>query len=177
MSATTDPAKVKTLRDWVKRWPSNINLGFDSETREPTIYARTAPYTTVVGTIPWKREGDTMTILAQPGQFSEQAVAAARKRYDDFHDAVRLAEGAVDEELRTTEAELLAAWRAYREAGPAERPALRRAILTAERTLREQEAQRAPAARKLRAFGPAVGVGMYVEPLPLDRRALALEDI
>lgn len=173
---TTNPANVKTLHDWVERWPRNVNLGFDSETREPTIYARAPPHTTVVGTIPWKREGDTMTILAQPGQFSEQAVGVARKRYDDFHGAARLAEGAVDEELRTTEGELLAAWRAYHAADPASRPTLRRAILTAERELREQEARRAPA-RKPRDFGSAIGKGIYVEPLPLDRRAIALTDI
>ena len=87
MSRPVDPERVKTLSDWVTRWPKVTNLGFDSETREPTIYSNVDPYTTVVGTIPWKREGDTMTIMTQPGRFSEQAVTAARKRYNEYHEA------------------------------------------------------------------------------------------
>ncbi len=148
-----------------------MNLGFDSETREPTIYAREAPYTSVVGTIPWKREADTMTILTQPSHFSEQAIAAAQKRYDDFRNAEKLTEAALESEIRTTEADLISAWRSYHAADPADRPALRRPILTAERTMREKEAQRAP----LREYRPfREGVGIYVEPLPLDRRAISL---
>ncbi len=174
MSRPVDPERVKTLSEWVSRWPKVTNLGFDSETREPTIYSRDAPYTSVVGTIPWKREGDTMTILSQSDRFSEQAVTAARKRYDEFHEAEAATRTGADGDLRAAEADLLAAWREFHAAAPADRPSLRRPILTAERNLREKEAQTAPA-REVREF--SIGVAVYVEPLPLDRRALAIAEV
>ena len=174
MSRPVDPDRVKTLSEWVSRWPTVTNLGFDSETREPTIYSRDAPYTTVVGTIPWKREGDTMTIMTQPGRFSEQAVTAARKRYNEYHEAEAIKRTDAASGLLAAEADVLAAWRAYRAAEPVYRPSLRRPILTAERNLREREAELAPK-RELRIL--STGIGVYVEPLPLDRRALVVAEV
>lgn len=183
MGTTVDPERVKTLSDWVSRWPKAANLGFDEETREATIYAREKPHTAVVGAIPWKREGDVMTILSEPLRFSEQAVTAAKARYDEYHDEEEARRAAVENELRTAEADLLAAWRTYHAASPADRPSLRRDVLTAERTIRKKEAE-----LSLRIKGDQIvsmrerrrydqGTGYYVEPLPLDKRALPLTAI
>lgn len=174
MSRPVDPERVKTLSEWVSRWPKVTNLGFDAQTREPTIYAREPPYTAVVGTIPWKREGDTMTIMTQPGRFSEQAVTAARKRYNEYYEAEAAKRTDAASGLLAAEADVLAAWRAFHAAAPADRPSLRRSILTAERILRERETELAPA-REVRMF--PMGVGVYVEPLPLNRRALAIAEV
>lgn len=115
-----------------------------------------------------------MTILTRPGRFSEQAVTAARRRYNEYYEAEAAKRTDAASGLLAAEADVLAAWREYRAAEPADRPSLRRNILTAERVLREREAQMAPV-RELREF--STGISVYVEPLPLDRRALAVADV
>jgi hypothetical protein len=71
------PADIKTLKNWVDRWPKAGNLLFDEATREPTINASDG---TKVGSIPWKREGDIITVLTQPTKFTQNIVELAKKR-------------------------------------------------------------------------------------------------
>lgn len=172
---TVAPEKIKTLRDWIRRWPKAANLGFDEETREPTIYSADAARTKV-SSIPWRREGDMGTILAQPERFAGGAVDAARKRYARYQERQVKIGQAADSQIRVHEAALLEAWRAYNAAPPASRSLLRRDIAVAERQLRETEeavAAAQKAGRVVVAYGPIVGA--YTPTIPLDRRGISLE--
>jgi hypothetical protein len=168
------PELVKTLRDWSARWPKAQNLGFDPETREPTVYSQGAERTKV-SSIPWKREGDTMTILAQPTRFSPAAVDAATKRYGRIREQRAQMSTAGAEQLRVAEAALLDAWRTYNAAPPATRGPLRRDILTAERAVVEME--EALAAQLYKGRCPMLRDeyrGTYVPPMPENRRGIPL---
>ncbi len=171
MSRTVKPETIKTLSDWVKRWPKATNLGFDAETREATVYSQD-PARTRVGSFPWVREGDVMTILCQPSQFGEQAVAAARSRYERIRAEREQELTALAEQLREQEQTLLTAWRNYHAASPADRPALMRDCLTAERMLREIEAAMAPPNRAL--VLEKSGASVYVPPMDPARRPISL---
>lgn len=165
---TAKPDTVKTLADWVARWPKASNLGFDPETREATIYS--VADRTKVSSIPWKREADTLTVLAQPGRFPAQTVAAATTRYSNFRDKQNQVRAAGETQLNLAEAALLDAWRTYNAASESDRGTYRRDILTAERTLREIEATLANKGRKLLThhFNKA-----YVPPMPISQRGIA----
>ena len=171
------PDDVKTLKDWVSRWPKAGNLGFDPDTREATIYTQTKERTKV-SSIPWKREADTLTVLAQPTRFSAQAVAAATSRYGKIHEQRENLRIAGEEQLRIAEMNLLDAWRAYN-ATPADiRAPLRRDILSAEGTLRELEESLANKGRSVITVfddkGKDMMKGIYITPMPLGRRGISL---
>lgn len=172
---TVAPEKIKTLRDWIRRWPKSANLGFDEETREPTIYSADASRTKV-SSIPWRREGDMGTILAQPERFTGGAVDAARKRYARYQERQEKIADAADTQIRVHEAALLEAWRSYYAAPPATRGLLRRDIIVAERQYRETEEAAAvaqKAGRTVVTYGSVVGA--YIPAIPLDRRGISLE--
>jgi hypothetical protein len=166
------PEIVKTLGDWSARWSRYGNVGFDPETREPAVFAMGVERKQV-SKIPWKREGDTLTILSQPSRFSAQAVTAATQRYGRIRDereaVIMEAEGGI----QLAEATLMEAWRVYRAADPASRSTFRRDILTAERALRELELDAAPAGRVVRTFTGSI-VGVYNPPMPVDRRGIPM---
>jgi hypothetical protein len=161
------PTDVKTLEDWVKRWPKAGNLEFDKDTREPTIY--TKDRTAKTGSIPWKREADIITVLSKPASFSEVTVAAARKRIAGFKDTTQQLAASGAQQLRVLEAGLLDAWRSYRSAPS--RP-LMQEVLAAERALKDLENQFANKDRV------SITVGDYlssiVPEVPLRQRGLAL---
>ena len=133
---TVKPTDIKTLEDWVKRWPKAGNLEFDKDTREPTIY--TKDRTAKTGSIPWKREADIITVLSKPASFSEAAVVAARKRMANLKDTNQQLAASGAQQLRVLEAGLLDAWRSYRSAPS--RPLLQD-VLAAERALKDLENQ------------------------------------
>jgi len=163
--------KVKTLADWVSRWPKATNIGFDPETREPTIYSDTKERTKV-SSIPWKREADTLTVLSQPSRFSAQAVDAATRRFGKIQETRDQMRRTGEEQLRVAESAVLDAWRTYRAAPPAERGPLRREILTAEETLAELEAAQVPTGRVGIEYGNMTGA--YVPPMPYARRGISM---
>jgi hypothetical protein len=137
---TVDPDTVRTLKDWVVRWPKAGNLAFDEEGRNPVIYSRGAP-PQKVKEIPWKREGDTLTILTQRDTFRDGAVGVAERRVAKYYEQQRALADAADEQIRIAEQALLDAWREYRDmAGTSgARISMMRDIIVAERGLRELE--------------------------------------
>jgi hypothetical protein len=184
-SRTIKPDRVKTLKDWAKNYGRRTNLSFDEETREPAIFSADEARTRV-GTIPWKREGDTMTILSMPHRFSTQAVEAARSRYGRIVDQRRELQKTTDEQIRQLEAALLEAWRTYDSAPRADQRVLRRDIAAAEKSLREAEAARAAPDRAIRTMAvvgaveldtkpfPEIFYGAYVPPMPAERRGIPI---
>jgi hypothetical protein len=175
---TVQPAKVKTLREWVARWPKTTNLSFDEETREPTIYSADAARTKV-GSIPWRREGDTLTILSVPSKFTEEGIAAARRRYERYSEKVAQMRTAGEEQQRIQERALLEAWQAYNAAPPAARSVLRRDILAAEKAMREVEtivADQIYKERSVREMGTKTKplTGVYVPPMPVRLRGIPM---
>ena len=184
-SRTIKPDRIKTLQDWAKRFGKVSNLAFDEETREPAIFSADEKRDRV-GTIPWKREGDTMTILSMPDRFSTQAVEAARSRYGRIVDQRRELQKTTDEQIRQLEAALLEAWRTHDAAPKADQRILRRDIAAAEKSLRAAEAARAApdrAPRTMAVVGPVeldtkpfpeIFHGAYVPPMPKDRRGIPI---
>ena len=175
---TVDPKKINTLRDWSARWPGAGNLGFDPETREPAVFTADKARDQV-SKIPWVREGDTMTILAQPTRFSAQAVEAAKVRFNKIREQQAAYTTAAADQSRVTETALLEAWRVYRAAPPANRAALRRDIFTAEKAVSELEEELANQIYKGRYVKQfLVGIEQasqaYVPPIPLDRRGISM---
>lgn len=175
---TIQPDKIKTLRDWVTRWPKATNLAFDGETREPTIYSADATRSKV-GSIPWRREGDTLTILSVPSKFTESGVAAARRRYDRYSEKVAQMRTAGEEQQRIQEHALLEAWQAYHAAPPAARSVLRRDILAAEKSMRDVEtivADQIHKERAIRTMGTKTHplTGVYTPPMPVRLRGIPM---
>lgn len=136
---TVKPDTVKTLRDWVARWPGTANLAFDPEERNPVIYSVSAPPSRVKE-IPWKREADTLTVLTQRESFSSGAVGAAERRLGKFREQRAAMAAAATDQLRMAEAALLDVWRVYHAAAGG-RGAIMRDVLVAERNLRQLEAE------------------------------------
>jgi hypothetical protein len=167
------PAKpaTTTLQEWVARWPKQKTYGFDPETREATVYTD-AGRATVVRSIAWKREADTLTILSQPTRFSAPAVTAATSRAGKVREERAAAKAAGDEQLRLAETSLLDAWRSYNAAQPANRGTLVRDILTAEAAIADLEKERAPKDRFITTNGEYTYT--YVPPMPFSRRGVSL---
>ncbi len=138
------------------------------------IYTRAAPMTKVKE-IPWKREGDTVTILSQRDAFSGAAVGAAERRMGKFREQRDAMAAATVEQVRVAEAALLDAWRVYRAADGVAggRGALMRDIMVAERTLQEIEEAAAPAGRRTVEVKEYTGVQVPVMPLALRGMAMA----
>jgi hypothetical protein len=175
---TVKPEQVKTLRDWVQRWPKVANLDFDADTREPTIYTVDSTRKRV-GSIPWRREVDTLTVLTQPERYTEQMRLAAKGRYDRIVEQKGQLQAAADEQLRIAERNLLDAWRAYEQAPAASRSALRRDVLAAERSFNEMEAALAKQLyreRKVREFDGDM-VGTYIPLVPTGRRGIPMSAV
>lgn len=175
---TVQPDKIKTLRDWVARWPKATNLGFDEETREATIYSADATRSRV-GSIPWRREGDTLTILSVPSKFTEGGVAAARRRALRYSEKVGQMRTAGEEQQRIQERALLEAWQAYYAAPPAARSVMRRDILAAEKAMREVEtivADQIYKERAIREMGTKTKplTGVYVPAMPVRLRGIPM---
>lgn len=169
---TVDPATVKNLRDWVARWPKVGNLGFDPETREPTVYSRDSARTKVAA-IPWRREADVLTVLTQPAGFSEGARTAAGRRWGTYRERQSTMAAAGIAQLRAAEAALLEAWRVYRTAEGGARAPLMRDVVAAERAVREVEAALAEQTKKGRAVVvEEKAVRVVIPALPLDVRAM-----
>jgi hypothetical protein len=171
---TVAPAKIKTLADWVSRYPKTTNIGFDPETREPTIYDTTKARAKV-SSIPWKREADVMTVLTQPSRFSTTAVVAATARYNKLHEQTSQMQNAMEEQLRLAEATLLEAWRAYRAAPPQTRGVLRNDIMAAENSVRDIE--RSMANKSRITVKMPMGTGVYIPPMPVKLRGLTIEEM
>lgn len=170
---TVKTDKIVSLKDWVARWPAATNLGFDPDTREPTIYSTTKERTKV-SSIPWKREADTLTVLAQPSRFSAEAVDGATKRFDGIREQRAGMRKAGEEQMRLAEHAVLEAWRAYSAAPVTARAALRRDVLSAEADLHQAEQVLANKDRVSYTVGASTGVGIYVPPMEFARRGLPL---
>ena len=175
---SVQPDKIKTLRDWVARWPKATNLAFDEETREPTIYSADAARSKV-GSIPWRREGDTLTILSVPSKFTEGGIAAARRRASRYSEKVAQMRAAGEEQQRIQERGLLEAWQAYYAAPAASRSILRRDILAAEKAMREVEtivADQIHKGRAIRTMGTKTKplTGVYVPTMPVRLRGIPM---
>jgi hypothetical protein len=169
---TAKAEPIQTLNDWIARWPKLKTLGFDPETREATIYTDKT-HTTVVRSIPWKREADIMTILTNPSQFSAQAVDAATSRMGKIREQDRQIRKAREEELRIAEGNLLDAWRTYNAASVADKATLRRDILSAEKTMNELELRMSHPGRV--AFSDDKDVTrVYVGPMRVGRRGISV---
>jgi hypothetical protein len=174
---TVDPANIKTLRDWVGRWPKAGNLGFDEETREPAIYSRDAARRRLQ-MIPWRREGDTITILTQPQKFASTAVDAARRRYDVFRTGQQQIAAAAAQQLVSAEQKLLDTWRAYEDAPAAAKPMMRRSVLVAEKAVRELEATMGAQMNPERGLQRLdKGAIVYNPPIPIMQRGIPLTEI
>jgi hypothetical protein len=174
MARVVKPDQVKTLRDWVTRWPKAGNLGFDAETREPVIYSADKDRKRV-STIPWRREADTLTVLTQPSAFSAQTVEAAKSRYGRIQEQRVQVTAAAEEQLRIAEAGVLEAWRNYNAAPAATKSVLRHDVLAAEKTLVDMEKLLASQLYKERAIRTIEEYKLpYTPPMPVMRRGIAL---
>ena len=171
---TAKPDTVKTLKEWIARWPKARNLGFDPDTREPTIYSDKDHVR--INSIPWKREADTLTVLSDPTRFSAQAVAAATSRYGKIREQQSQMRGAGDAQQNLAETAVLDAWRAYNAAAEADRGALRRDILSTERALRDIERLLAKKDKTLIVDDDKKIFLAYNLPMPLARRGISLVD-
>lgn len=169
------PGKITTLREWAARWPGAGNLGFDPETREPAVFDPT-DVKKQVDKIKWERAADTITILTQPTRFPAQARAAAQSRIDRVREQRLAYTQAAADQLRTAESDLLAAWAAYHAAPPVARGGLRRDVITAEKAVRDIESALANQVYKGRHIVAYPGniTGVYVPPMPVDRRGISL---
>jgi hypothetical protein len=171
---TVAPDKVRSLNDWVARWPKAVNLGFDAETREPTIYSLDEGRSKVAS-IPWKREGDMITILSQPSKFSGGAVDAARARSARIVEQREALIAAKTEELQGLEAELLRSWREYGASAPASRSAMMFDIRAREAAYREAESELAEQIQEGRTkVERGKYTGVVVPSVPIRKRAIAL---
>jgi hypothetical protein len=168
---TAKPTDIKTLQNWVQRWPKVSNLEFDSSTREPTIYTtapRGDPARTKVGAIPWKREADIITALTQPTKFTPETVENARKRISSLNAAAKQSREANEAQIRVLEGTVLNAWNAYR-AAPS--MPLMQDVLQAEKALTAQEASLG-SNRVIVTHGDYMAT--YIPPISLKQRGLPI---
>jgi len=177
MATIAKPEVVKTLAEFVARSKKAANLGFDPETREATVYSD-AKRTMKVKSFPWKREVDTLAVLAQPSRFSALAVGTAATRLSRFKEQRTLQVKSAEESLRIAEAALLNAWRSYRAATDAVKPSLRRDVLSAEAALQTLQKSLVDKNRVIREFKKPEyrggGTGFYIPPMPSDLRGISL---
>ena len=132
---TAKPEVIHNLTDWVKRWPKNDNLEFDSVSREPSVYKplkRGDPGRTKVTNeaLRWKREADVMTILSQPKSFSPEMVETATAAYRKYTSDMENLRTTNIDILRQHETAVLNAWDSYH-AAPS--PATMQDVLQAEK--------------------------------------------
>ena len=168
-TAPAPEAGVTTLKGWVEGWPRSKELSFDPESREPTVFTKDSARAKV-GSIPWRREGDVLTILTQSGKYPAGVVEAAARRYAMTRGEESAEAG--DERIAKDET-ILNAWRAYRAASTADKPAIMAAILKAERELYKLDESVAGTDRKFIASEAGFAMAFY-PPIALDQRAMAL---
>jgi len=156
------PADIKTLKNWVDRWPKAGNLLFDEATREPTINASDG---TKVGSIPWKREGDIITVLTQPTKFTQNIVELAKKRITSINVAAKTVQAGQEAQMRVLEGALLKAWADYKSAPSIP---LLQAVLSAEKALASQS----QSTRVVITNGDFMST--YLPPVPMQQRALPI---
>ena len=169
---------IRTLKNWVARWPRDKSLGFDPETREATVFSLDGSKAKV-SAIPWKREGDTLTVLADPAHTTPAATEAARQRYGRYRQQLGQVVSTAEAQMRAQELILLEAWRAYKSAMPASRGVLQRDVMAAEKALAQMEvalASQIYSERKIRSYEDGY-TGIYNPPMPTARRAIPLESI
>ncbi len=173
---TVNPDTVRTLRDWVARWPKAGNLGFDPEGRNPVVYTREMP-ARKLKEIPWKREADTLTVLSQRSAFATSAISAAERRIARIREQREAAMVASQEQLRIAEAAVMDAWRSYHSADSVTRGrgALRQDVLVAEKNLRALEVAQLPGERKVVEIGEITAV--QVPAMPRALRGMELTDM
>ena len=169
--------KVKNLAEFVARADKAGNFGFDPETREATIYTD-ATRTTKVKSFPWKREVDTLTVLAEPTRFSTVACATASARLVKLKQQRDTQLKSGEESLRAAEASILEAWRTYNAATAAMKPSLRLSILLAEEMYMRLVKSMVPPKRFIRKFKSpeyrGAETGFYVPPMPVELRGIQL---
>jgi hypothetical protein len=176
MSRTVNPELVKTLDDWTRRWGKVKNLGFDPESREPTVYAADGSKTRV-SSFPWKRGADVITVLTTPTDFGEGAVRVAKERYDDYQTRRGQMIAAIEDPLIQAEKALLEAWRTYYATPADSRKALRDEVATAERAVRDLETTLGNARFRGRAVrNVKEGKAFYVPPIPSGRREITVTE-
>lgn len=176
MSRTVNPTDVKTLSDWGSRWGKYKNLGFDPESREPTVYAK-EDSTTRVSSFPWKREGDVMTILTNSQRFGEGAVRVAQERYTRIQDERDLQVKGIVDPLIRAEKTLLDAWQRYHVAQVEDRPQIRAEIVAAEKTVRQLESTLATYKYKQRQLRTLEEYSTaYVPPILIAKRGIPLAE-
>lgn len=138
---TANPELIRTLKDWVSRWPKAENLAFDKEERNPVVFKKGG--VDRVKEIPWKREGDTLIMLTQRDGFRKSAIDAAERRMNKYREDRQTAINAATEDLQSAEAAVLEAWRKYHLAAtiPGGRAELMREIIEAEKNLQALSAR------------------------------------
>jgi hypothetical protein len=173
MAKPVKPDDITTLKLWATRWGKPSNLGFDPESREPTVYAADGAR---VKSFPWERAGDVITILTDPSRFGATAVGAAQTQYDRFRSDQAQRVTQFDPLMAEAQAELLNAWRSYNSVPPEGRASLRPRILAAENRIRRVEESLARykyVERRLRKLGDD-SYGAHVPPIPMARRTLTV---
>jgi hypothetical protein len=166
-TAAAEP--VSTLKGWVEGWPRAKELSFDPESREPTVYTKDSARAKV-GSIPWRREGDVLTILTQSEQYPAGLVEAAARRYATARGEKSAAAGEAEDSRIAKEETILDAWRAYRAASAADKPMIMTAILTAERELYKLDEAVSGAGRKFILGQYAMA---FYPPMPVEKRGIS----
>ena len=176
MSRTVNPELVKNLDDWARRWGKVKNLGFDPESREPTIYAADGSKARV-DSFAWKRGADVITVLTTPASFGEGGVRVAKERYDEYQTRRGQMIAAIEDPLVQAEKALLEAWRTYYATPADSRKALRDEVATAERAVRDLETTLGNARFRARAVRDVKeGKVLYVPPIPSGRREIVVTE-
>ena len=166
MAQFANPADIKNLSDWVARFGKYKNVVLDKETGEPIVLEAKKDNPAKVLTIPWRREGDALVVLANPTRFSVASVAAAAQRFTDVYTPQN--EAASIDTLRLLERRLLEAWRAYRLAPSIP---LMKDVNGIEKELLAFEFS-------LTRPDRAVLEGRYMVPiLPVEKRAVGIADV
>ncbi len=176
MSRSVKPELVTSLGDWAKRWGKVVNLGFDPESREPTVYAADGSKTRV-SSFPWKRGADVITVLTAPSEYGEGAVRVAKERYDQVQTRRAQMVATIEDPLIKAEAALLEAWRNYYATPADSRKALRGEVAEAERMVRQLEATLGRYKyidRTVQRTGDEIKV--YVPPMPIGRREISVTE-
>lgn len=191
---TAKPEVIHNLADWVKRWPTNDNLEFDSVSREPSVYKavkRGDPGRTKVTNeaLRWQRKGDVMTILSQPKSFSPDMVESATAAYRKYQSDMETIRTTNIDVLHQREEALLSAWDAY---AAAPSPTHIQDVLKAQKDFEEIErllTEQTHQGRKTESYGINTDfrtkyryakelhdyVGIYEPALPWRKRVLASE--
>lgn len=177
MTTTGKAVQIKSLADWVARWPKNGTLGFDPETREPSVYAPSKPsdaYRTKTATIAWKREGDILTILSNPSDFSDSIVKASSTEIEKILASNELNNTATNTMLQQATSDLLSRWREYSKAPIADRGVIMRQIIDIEQRVKQLEEQMALKRYNIQINKDKEYIATYTPPVPTQLRGINL---